>query len=129
MHTNKVICSVRWLSLCAVFPTTHGKDSMARQQRKSPSKRQAREWMAAAESCAYLPPPNCGKVPKGVVLRGYGEPDRRAQLLDRAASEWLRASKNVGRSAITDKPYRRNRGRSQAVGMARLHGSGPRTTL
>lgn len=96
-------------------------------ERRSPSKRQAREWIAAAETCQYLPPPNSGKVPKGTILKGNGPVDRRAQLLDKAATEWLRASKRVGRTAITDQPYRRQSGRSITVGTAQLHGTGPST--
>jgi len=66
-------------------------------------------------------------VDPGLVLRGTGPFDRRASVLDKAATEWLRASKRVGHTAITDTPYRRESGKSQSQGTPRLHGAGPST--
>ena len=83
------------------------------------TKRQARAWMAEAEAMAYVDP--------GLILRGTSPFDRRASVLDLAATEWLRASKRVGHTAITNQPYRRNGGRSQTVGVPRLHGAPPST--
>lgn len=97
-----------------------------RNQRRA-TKKQARAWMAEASDATYLPPPNSGKVPKGTVLRGSGPYDRRAKLLDQAATEWLRASKRAGHTAITDQPYRRQSGKSITVGAPRIHGTGPST--
>lgn len=94
---------------------------------RSPTKRQARAWMAEASDLSYLPPPNSGKVPKGTILRGAGEYDRRAALLDKAATEWLRASKNVGRTAITNQAYRRRNNVVPGKRAGDIRGSGPST--
>lgn len=102
---------------------------MARQTRARATKKHALALMREAQECHYLPPPNSGKVPKGTVLKGLGEYDHRQALLHRAATEWLRASKRVGHTAITDQPYRKVRGKSQSVGTVRMHGAGPSTTL
>lgn len=83
------------------------------------TKRQARTWMAEAEAMAYVDP--------GLVLRGDSPFDRRASVLDKAATEWLRASKRVGHTAITNQPYRRQSGKSQTIGTPRLHGARPST--
>lgn len=103
------------------------RDSYRDSNRKRATKKNALALMREASEASYLPPPNCGKVPKGTVLKGSGPFDRRAVTLDRAATEWLRASKRVGHTAITNQPYRRQSGKSQTVGTAQLHGTGPTT--
>lgn len=95
--------------------------------RQRATKRHARELVVMAQECQYLPPPNCGKVPKGTVLKGMGEYDTRARLLDRAATEWLRSSKPVGRTML-NVPYRKAKGKP-GPRAGRLHGSPPSTTL
>lgn len=78
------------------------------------TKTRARAMAAQAATAQYLPPPLAGKS------NGY---DRRAVELDRAATEWLRASGKRGRPN-----YDRNTGR-EYVGPARIHGRRPTTTV
>lgn len=59
--------------------------------------RKAATLVATAAPLYYLPPPNSGKVPKGTVLRGRGEYDRRAGTLNHAAYVWLKGQPKLAR--------------------------------